>query len=102
MRAPVPPNISPKPMIQKQGVPMQKSIMFFIRMLPVFLARVRPASQRAKPACMKYTRNAATSVQMTFAELYIYNLSSLIPKTIPGKTKAPGRIFSCPASLPWF
>ena len=40
-------------MNQKHGVPMQKSIMFFIRMLPVFFALVRPASQSAKPACMK-------------------------------------------------
>ena len=45
--------------------------MFFIRILPVFLARVRPASHSAKPACIKNTRNAATSVQVTSAELYI-------------------------------
>ena len=53
MMAPVPPNIRPKPTSQKQGVPIQKSIMFFIKILPVFLALVRPASQRANPACMK-------------------------------------------------
>ena len=46
-------NIKPKPMSQKQGVPMQKSIIFFIRMLPVFFALVRPASQSANPACIK-------------------------------------------------
>ena len=71
MNAPVPANITPKPTSQKQGVPIQKSIIFFIRILPVFLARVRPASHKAKPACMKNTMNAATNVQVTSAELYI-------------------------------
>jgi hypothetical protein len=42
-----------EPISQKHGVPIQKSIMFFMRMLPVFLALVRPASQSANPACMK-------------------------------------------------
>ncbi len=42
-----------KPISQKQGVPIQKSIMFFMRILPVFFALVRPASQSANPACMK-------------------------------------------------
>ena len=50
---------------------MQKSIMFFIRMLPVFFARVKPASHKANPACMKYTRNAPTSVQQVLTELNI-------------------------------
>ena len=53
MKAPVPPNMMPKPKIQNTGVPMQKSMRFFIKMLPVFFARVRPASHNAKPACMK-------------------------------------------------
>ena len=44
---------------------MQKSIIFFIRILPVFLALVRPASHRAKPACMKYTSIEATSTHTT-------------------------------------
>ena len=72
MSGPEPANMMPKPTSQKHGVPMQKSIMFFIRMLPVFFARVRPASHKAKPACIKYTRNAATSTQMTVDELYIF------------------------------
>jgi hypothetical protein len=51
---PSPPlNIRLNPIIQKHGVPIQKSIMFFIRIFPVFLALVSPASQSAKPACMK-------------------------------------------------
>ena len=47
--------MSPKPMAQKVMEPMEKSIRFFIMMLMEFLARV-------KPACMKNTRAAATSV----------------------------------------
>jgi hypothetical protein len=36
---------------------------FFIMMLMAFLARVKPVSTMAKPACMKKTRAAATRVQ---------------------------------------
>ncbi len=58
----VAPNMSPKPMAQKAMEPMEKSMRFFIMMLMEFLARVKPASTMAKPACMKNTRAAATSV----------------------------------------
>ena len=47
-----------KPMRMKVTVPIQKSIRFFIIMLPVFLALVKPASTIAKPACIQNT-NAA-------------------------------------------
>ncbi len=57
------PNISPKPMAQKAREPMEKSIRFFIMMLMAFLARVKPDSTRANPACIKNTRAAATRVQ---------------------------------------
>jgi len=53
----------PKPRIQKIGVPSEKSIRFFIMMLPAFFALVKPVSTIAKPACMKNTSAAATSVQ---------------------------------------
>ena len=66
MRALPAPNIRPKPTSQKQGVPMQKSIRFFIRMLPVFFALVKPASHMAKPACIKYTRAAPSRTQIVF------------------------------------
>ena len=39
-------------------VPIQKSIRFFMMMLPVFLARVNPASTIAKPACIQKTSAA--------------------------------------------
>ena len=71
MRAPEPPNMMPKPTSQKTGVPMQKSMRFFIRMLPVFLARVNPASHMANPACMKKTRAAPTRTQMVFTAEYV-------------------------------
>ena len=73
------PNIRPKPTSQKQGVPMQKSIRFFIRILPVFLARVKPASHIEKPACIKNTSAAPIRTHIVFTELYInfYLLSML-------------------------
>ena len=52
------PNRRLKPMRINTTVPMQKSIRFFIRMFPVFLALVKPASHIAKPACIQNT-NAA-------------------------------------------
>ena len=57
------PNMRPKPIAQNARAPMEKSIRFFMRMLTAFLARVKPHSTRAKPACMKNTRKAATQVQ---------------------------------------
>ena len=79
------PNMMPKPASQYSGVPMQKSIRFFIRMLPVFLALVKPASHMAKPACMKKTSAAPSSTQMVFtAENVIgINLLCLIGKPKP-------------------
>ena len=41
-------------------MPIQKSIRFFIIMLPAFLARVNPASTMAKPHCIKNTSTAPT------------------------------------------
>ena len=60
---------------------MQKSIRFFIRMLPVFLARVKPASHMAKPACMKKTRAAPNRTHMVLTAEYI---------NFPPKTKSKG------------
>ena len=37
---------------------MQKSIRFFMMMLPAFLARVKPVSTMAKPACIQNTSAA--------------------------------------------
>ena len=48
---------------------MQKSIMFFIKMFPVFFARVKPASQSANPACIKKTNAAQISTQETVVTL---------------------------------
>ena len=47
-----------KPIKMKVTVPIQKSIKFFIRMLPAFFALVKPASTIANPACIQNT-NAA-------------------------------------------
>ena len=40
------------------GVPMQKSIRFFMMMFPAFFARVKPVSTIANPHCMKNTSAA--------------------------------------------
>ena len=82
------PNMMPKPNSQYRGVPIQKSIRFFIRMLPVFLARVKPASHMANPACMKKTSAAPSNTQIVFAGEYIITLTS-ISQNFPTK-KAPG------------
>ena len=63
MSLPVPPNMMPKPMNQKIGVPRLKSIRFFMMILPAFLARVKPVSTIAKPACMKNTSAAPSRIQ---------------------------------------
>ena len=46
--------------------PNVKSQKFFIRMFAVFFERVKPASQSAKPGCMKNTSMAARSIQTVF------------------------------------
>ena len=70
-------------------------IRFFIRMLPVFLARVKPASHMAKPACMKKTRAAPSNTQMVFAGEYVMFLTSVsvkIPKKAQGASSTPLRL----------
>ena len=64
MNLPAPANMMPKPTSQKMGAPMQKSIRFFMMIFPAFLARVKPVSTMAKPACMKKTSAADTSTHM--------------------------------------
>lgn len=45
-------------------------------MLPVFFARVKPASHREKPAYMKKTIAAPNSTQMVFTELSVIVVTS--------------------------
>tara|TARA_B100000315_G_scaffold185287_1_gene174383 strand:+ start:416 stop:694 length:279 start_codon:yes stop_codon:yes gene_type:complete len=42
---------------------MQKSKKFFVKILQVFLALIKPASTMPNPACIKNTKNAAISTQ---------------------------------------
>ena len=63
------PNIKPKPKSQNSGVPIQKSIMFFMIMLPAFFARVKPVSTIAKPACIKNTSAAPNSTHIVLTAL---------------------------------
>ncbi len=41
---------------------------FIVIVWAAFLARVKPVSARAKPACMNITRKPATSVQTKFSD----------------------------------
>ena len=52
------PSRNEKPIKMNITVPIQKSIRFFIRIFPAFLALVKPVSTMAKPACIQNT-NAA-------------------------------------------
>ena len=63
------PNIKPKPKSQNSGVPIQKSIRFFMIMLPAFFARVKPVSTIAKPACIKNTSAAPNSTHIVLTAL---------------------------------
>ncbi len=52
------PRNRPKPIATNTTVPIQKSIRFFMMMLPAFLALAKPHSTIANPACIQKT-NAA-------------------------------------------
>ena len=57
------PIIKPKPNSIKTTVPIQKSIKFFMMILPAFFALVKPVSTIAKPACIKKTNAAPIKYQ---------------------------------------
>ena len=68
---------------------MQKSIRFFIMMLPVFFARVKPASTIAKPACIQntsaapiknQTANTCSDVASVTSALIVSSISFCLPK----------------------
>src|SRR5581483_5471530 len=48
---------------------MPKMRMFLPAMWPAFFIRVRPASRKAKPACMNITSTAVTTTQMVLAAI---------------------------------
>ena len=55
------PNMIAYPNMKNPIDAMQKSRKFFVRIFVVFFARMNPASTMPNPACIKKTRNAATS-----------------------------------------
>ena len=67
-----------KPMRMNTPVPMQKSIRFFIRMLPAFFARVKPVSTMAKPACIQKTSAAPIKNQTLKISLVICSSSYVL------------------------
>ena len=74
-----PPNLSapymnPHPIIQNTIEPMQKSMRFFMMIFVAFFALVSPVSTRAKPACMKNTRDPVSishSMSMAFVKSFV-------------------------------
>ena len=74
-----------KPIIINTTVPIQKSIRFFIIILPVFLALVKPASTIAKPACMKNTSAAPIKNQTPKTSPEIASMIVVLIKIIPLK-----------------
>ena len=67
--SPLLPNMKPKPTSQKRREPNIKSTKFLNNMLAVFLLRVKPASQSAKPGCMKNTSMAANSIHTVSSDM---------------------------------
>ena len=68
-----------KPIRMNTTVPMQKSIRFFMMMLPAFLALVKPVSTMAKPACIQNTSAAPMRNQTPNNMLFIDSkISSVI------------------------
>jgi hypothetical protein len=68
-RGPSPPNIMAYPNTKKPSDAKQKSRRFLVSTLAAFLARTRPASTIANPACMKNTRIAASNTQRVSSAL---------------------------------
>ena len=75
IQAPSPPYMTANPIRKKQMEPMTKSIRFFIRIFPAFLALVNPVSSMAKPACMKKIRIVPTMVHTTFNSICKFSIS---------------------------
>src|SRR5690348_12332970 len=63
------PNMNANPNAQNSSAHRQVSTMHSWRMLTTSRVRANPASSIMNPACMKNTRNAATSVQAVFVPL---------------------------------
>ncbi len=72
-------SIRDAPIKNHMTVPIQKSIRFFIIILPEFFALVKPASTIAKPACIQNT-NAAPIRNQTpnICSLTKLNISSIM------------------------
>ncbi len=85
------PNMMAKPTSQNASEPTEKSIRFFMQMFTAFFARVSPVSTMAKPACMRNTRKAATSVQTKSAWLCTSLMASALPSGVgAGSAAEPG------------
>lgn len=76
-----------KPIRMKTTVPIQKSIRFFIRILPAFFALVKPVSTIANPACIQNTSAAPIRNQTPntspFKTLKISSVI-IVPPRFPG------------------
>ena len=72
------PKKSPKPSRINVTVPIQKSIRFFIMMLPAFFALAKPVSTIAKPACIQNTSAApAKNHRPNISSFTAFKISSI-------------------------
>src|SRR3954452_22413306 len=69
LNQPPSPNARPKPTAQYSTEQRPKISTFLPAMWPAFFIRVRPASRKAKPACMNITSTAAMTTQMVLAAI---------------------------------
>ena len=63
-----PPHMNANPQMKNPSMPRPYTAKFMDMVCPAFLARMRPVSTSAKPACMNMTRKPATSVQTKLDE----------------------------------
>ena len=91
------PSRNEKPIKMNITVPIQKSIRFFIRIFPAFLALVKPVSTMAKPACIQNTNAAPIRNHTPYTSLLMaLKISSVIIVSSSFFFSALGRYESIP------
>ena len=87
------PNMKAKPNAQKSSAHRHVSTMHSSRTLTASRDRANPASRNMKPACMKNTRKAVTSVQVVLmALIWTWVLLLTLPVMFVGSVVAPNAL----------
>src|SRR3954453_9147195 len=79
MKRPPAPNASPNPTADETIEQIAKIRTFLAAMWPTFFMRVRPASRKAKPACMNMTSTAAITTQTVLTAMPRSLLDTCLP-----------------------